>query len=87
MSSCSQFQAFEDRRREPRTEKIYIGESTPKNPVICYNSLFYSIEKITLMADKLCQDYQTGTKAKFLEESSFSCRLFIPSSAKFVCEN
>lgn len=40
VSACSQFAPFEDRRREPGTEYVYVGASKPGRPAVCYNPLF-----------------------------------------------
>lgn len=85
VSSCSQFRAFEDRRREPGTERMYSGSSKPGAPVICYNPLFYKIDEINNIADGLCQENDVNTKAKYVDKDSFSCRLFIPSKAYYKC--
>lgn len=85
LNACSQFTPFEDRRREPGTEYIYVGSSKPGFPVICYNPSFYKQEKITDMAEKLCQKYDTNTHATFIKNDSFSCRLFVPSKAYYEC--
>ena len=82
---CSQFQAFEDRRREPQTERIYVGTSREGAPAICYNPLFYNKEDIKVMADNLCSQYKSGYKAKLVKNDIFSCRLFVPSRAYYKC--
>ena len=84
-ASCSQVRPFEDRRREPGTEYIYTGSSKPGNPVICYNSLFYTDDEIKNMADELCKKYNPKAKAEHKNTDSFSCRLFVPSKAYYQC--
>lgn len=84
-SSCSQFRAFEDRRREPGTEYIYVGSSKEQQPVICYNPLFENKDSLQDMADGLCQKYQSGTKAELIKKDAFSCRLLIPTKAYYKC--
>ena len=83
--ACSQVTPFEDRRREPGTEYIYVGSSKPGAPVICYNSLFYSKEEINLMANDLCATNDENTKAELVKTDSFSCRLLVPTKAYYKC--
>lgn len=85
ISSCSQFRAFEDRRREPGTEHMYSGSSKPGAPVICYTPFFYSHDEVLKIADDLCKDYDADTSAEFVNKDNFSCRLFIPSKAYYQC--
>ncbi len=85
VSACAQFQAFEDRRREPGTEYIWVGSSKPGEPAICYNPLFYNKEKIKTKADELCKSYQTESHAELVDVDYFSCRLLIPSKAYYKC--
>ena len=84
-TACSQIAPFEDRRREPGTEYIYVGSSKPANPAICYTPLWEKAEDIQKMADKICQDNNTGTKAELVNKDIFSCRLFVPTKAFFKC--
>ena len=85
VSACTQFEAFEDRRREPGTEHIWVGASKPGNPAICYNPLFYSKEKIKAKADELCKNYKNKSHAELVDIDYFSCRLLIPSKAYYKC--
>ena len=85
VSACSQLAPFEDRRREPGTEQIYVGSSKPAKPAICYNPLWEDNEDIQKMADKICQDNNTGTKAELVTKDAFSCKLFVPTKAYFKC--
>ena len=85
ITGCSEFGAFEDRRREPLTERIYVGTSKIGAPAICYNPLFYNSKDIEQMADKLCKDYNSGSNAEFVKNDIFSCRLFVPSRAYYKC--
>lgn len=84
-SSCSQFRAFEDRRREPGTQYLYSGSSKPNAPVICYNPLFYNDEEVLKMADDICKKNDVKTTATFVNKDNFSCRLFIPTKAYYKC--
>lgn len=85
VASCSQIAPFEDRRREPGTEQVYVGASKPGYPAICYNPLFYNENKITEMADALCQKHQEGARAELIDKDIFTCRLFVPSKAYYKC--
>ena len=85
VSACSQFSAFEDRRREPGTTYIYVGSSKPTSPAICYNPLWDNNEEIQALADEICQKTDAQTHAKFIKKDYFSCRLFVPSKAYYKC--
>lgn len=85
ISGCSQFQAFEDRRREPGTEYVYVGSSKPKAPVLCYNPLWESDAKLQEKADDLCRKTNASSKAELRNKDYFSCRLFVPSKAYYKC--
>lgn len=84
-ASCSQLAPFEDRRREPGTEFVYVGASRPGAPVICYNPLFYNDEEVKAVADSLCAETTPGTSALKVENDVFSCRFFVPSKAYYKC--
>lgn len=85
ISACSQFQAFEDRRREPGTEYVYVGASKPNAPVLCYNPLWESAAKLQEKADALCQKENALSKAELIDTDYFSCRLFVPFKAHYKC--
>lgn len=85
VSACTQFEAFEDRRREPGTEYVWVGASKPEKPAICYNPLFYSKEKIKEKADEICRQNKANTHAELVDIDYFSCRLLIPSKAYYKC--
>ncbi len=85
MTACSQFGPFEDRRREPGTEYVYVGASKPGKPVICYNPLFTKQYKLKAMADELCAENKVGTHAEEADHDYFSCRLFVPSKTYYKC--
>lgn len=85
MAGCTQFAAFEDRRREPSNVNVWIGESKPGKPAICYNPLFYSKEKIQIKADEICREYNANSHAEFVGVDYFSCRLLIPAKAYYTC--
>ena len=85
ISACSQFSAFEDRRREPGTAYIYVGSSKPTRPVICYNPIWDNETEIKAMADDICRQNDPATHAEFTDKDYFSCRLFGPSKAYYKC--
>lgn len=85
ISACSQIAPFEDRRREPGTEYVYIGSSKPGAPAICYNPLFDSNAEVKEKADKLCQENDSATEAELIKVDYFTCRLFVPSKAYYKC--
>jgi len=85
VSACSQFAPFEDRRREPGTEYIWVGASKPGSPAICYNPLFYGQEKILEQADELCKKEDVASHAELVDVDHFTCRLFVPSKAYYKC--
>lgn len=85
VSACSQLDAFEDRRREPGTEYIYVGASKPTAPVICYNPLWEEDADLLEMADGICKKNNPETKAEFVDKDYFSCRLFVPAKAYYKC--
>ena len=85
ISACAQFRSFEDRRREPGTEYVWVGASKPGAPVICYNPLFYHKAEILKQADELCKKHQEDTHAELVDIDYFSCRLFVPARAYYKC--
>lgn len=84
-AACSLFSPFEDRRREPGTEYVYVGSSKPGRPVVCYNPLLEDKADIKVFADGLCREHKTGTHAEEVDNDVFSCRLFVPSKAYYKC--
>lgn len=85
VSACSQLAPFEDRRREPGTEYVWVGASKPDRPAICYNPLFYKQEKIKDKADELCKKENASSHAEFVDVDYFTCRLLVPSKAYYKC--
>ena len=85
VSACSQLKPFEDRRREPGTIYVYVGESKPKAPAICYNPIWNSQADAKAQADELCKADKEGTHAEFVDVDYFSCRLFVPAKAYYKC--
>ncbi len=88
LSACSQFGPFVDRRREAgglADGSLYVGESTPQRPAVCYNRLYTSYAEVKALADAECIKNKTGTKAEPVKETVFSCRLFIPNHYYFKC--
>lgn len=77
-----------DRRRnagEKDMAKLYVGESTPEEPAICYNILTTDYEEVKKMADEECIKHKTGTHAVPIKQTQFTCRLFLPTHIYFKC--
>lgn len=88
ITACSLGQPFIDRRRNAGAvdkNHLYVGQSTPDRPAVCYNGLWTSEEELQTLADAECQKHHPGTHAKKIDDSSFSCRLFLPSRAYYKC--
>ena len=88
ISGCSLVEPFVDRRREAGAENLellYVGESKPERPVICYNILTTDYPTVKNMADMECKKYGTGTEAKPYKQTAFTCRLLVPSRIYFKC--
>lgn len=88
-ASCSQFDAFIDRRREAGAktpEKLYVGASKPDAPAVCYNSLITPYKEVKKLADDECIKQKTGTHAEPVRQTLFTCRLFVPNHFYFKCE-
>lgn len=83
--SCAELTPFEDRRREPGTDYIYVGASKPNAPAICYNPLLHNEENIKAQADEICQKNDSNTKAELVNTDYFTCRLLIPARAYYKC--
>ena len=88
LAGCSMLNPYVDRRRNPgvqNPELLYSGPSTPKKPVICYNPLYSSEEKLQALADQECQKHQTGDKAEFVKTTKFDGKLLLPYHAHYKC--
>ncbi len=83
LSACSQFEPFEDMRREAGSVNP-VGQSSNKQPVICYNPLWHNQEETLPLAQAACA--RTNKKAVYVEKHYFSCRLFNPATAIYKCE-
>ena len=81
--ACSQFEAFEDMRREAGQIQT-VGQSSNDTPAICYNPLWHDEEDIQKLANEVCA--RTNRKAVFQESKAFSCRFVNPSTAFYLCE-
>ncbi len=89
INACSQLEPFVDRRREAGAktmEDLYVGESKPNAPAICYNKLTTNWETIQKMADEECKKHKTGNRAVQTKETLFTCRLLLPNHLYFKCE-
>ena len=87
-SGCSIVEPFVDRRREAGAEdmtRLYVGESTPEKPAVCYNILTTDYPTVKKLADDECKKYGTGTEAKPFKQTAFTCRLLVPSHIYFNC--
>ena len=83
LSACSQFESFEDMRREAgQTETV--GQSSDDFPAICYNPLWHNDEDLQKQADQACA--RTNRKAIFQHRTAFSCRLVNPSTSFYKCQ-
>lgn len=88
VNACSITAPFVDRRREAGVsvnENLYIGASTPKNPAICYNALTTPYSEVLKLATEECRKHKTGAYAIPKEQTTFTCRLFIPNHFYFEC--
>lgn len=88
LCACSLLEPFVDRRREAGVSditKLYVGHSTPEEPAICYNTWLTDMEEAQELADKECIKHGTGTRAEFVKESTFTCRVLIPNHLYFKC--
>ena len=85
---CTIFEPFVDRRRNPGvsdTNSLYVGESKPDAPVICYNPLVTGDEELQQIADDVCVAEETGDYAEFVEKSYLDGKLLLPARAYYKC--
>ena len=83
VASGSQFEPFEDMRREAGQIPT-VGQSSDNRPVICYNPLWHNEEDVKKLANDACA--RTKRKAVFQENRYFACRLVNPSTAIYTCK-
>ena len=83
LMACSQFEPFEDMRREAGQIPT-IGRSSNDRPVICYNPLWHNEETLNALADSACA--RTNRKAIRQETDTFSCCFVNPSAAVYLCK-
>ena len=83
-TACGFFSPYTVSFRDIETASLQ-GETINQtaNVSICYNSLYYSAEDADKMAAAECNIIDA--KAKFVSTESFSCSLFSPTSATYVC--
>ena len=81
--ACSQFEPFEDTRREAGSVQP-VGQSSNNRPVICYNPLWHSENQLKELADTACA--RTKRKAVLQKTAPFSCRLVNPTAAIYKCQ-
>ena len=88
INACSQFEPFIDRRRDAgvrNLDKLYVGESLPDAPAVCYNNLWTDYGQIKKLADEECINNDTGRYAEPVKQTVFTCRLFVPNHFYFKC--
>lgn len=88
LGSCAIFNPFVDRRREAGAkdlESLYIGESKPEAPAVCYNLLRTRYSEVKKMADEECISQKTGTHAEPVKQTVLTCRLLVPNHYYFKC--
>lgn len=88
VTGCSLFNPYIDRRRNPGVKdinRLYSGPSKPDAPVICYNGLITSDEKLQAMADEECIAHNTGSRAEFVEKTYLDGKLLLPNHAHYQC--
>lgn len=86
--ACSILDPFIDRRRnagERNPDLLYVGESKPDAPAICYNILTTDLATLQKMADEECIRQRTGTRAEIVKQTIFTCRLLLPNHLYFRC--
>jgi hypothetical protein len=84
LSGCAGDGAFVDRQRDASFQNLlYLGESKPDAPSICYNSWKTTPEKVLALANSVCA--QSGRVARLVKQTTLDCRLFYPTRANFVC--
>lgn len=87
-TACSVLEPFVDRRRNAGArdkQHLYVGRSKPDAPAICYNSLWTNETELQNLADTECQKNNAGEYANKTGQSSFTCRLLLPSHAYYKC--
>ena len=84
LAGCSWVQPFVDRRRNAGAEegKLYVGQSRPEAPVVCYNGWVTKFDELQKMADAECVKHQTGDYAEPVEQDVFTCRMLTPAAWK-----
>lgn len=83
LSACSQFEPFEDMRREAG-QIATIGQSSDNRPAICYNPIWHNDDQIKALATNACA--RTKRTPVFQETKAFSCRLVNPTTAFYTCK-
>ena len=83
LTACSQFEPFEDMRREAGQVPT-VGQSSDNQPAICYNPIWHDEEQLQKLADTACA--RTKRHAVFQRKKAFSCRVVNPSTAFYNCK-
>ena len=90
IGACSSFEPYIDRRREAgglADGTLYVGESKPERPAVCYNKLYSSFEEVKAVADASCVENKTGSHGEPINEDVIGCTLITPSIYYFECKN
>lgn len=88
LNACSMFQPYVDRRREAGVRDqahLYVGESKPEAPAICYNSWHTPYSEVKKLAIEECEKHGTGKDVKPVKQTSFTCSVLIPNHIYFKC--
>ena len=83
VTACSQFEPFEDMRREAGLVQT-VGQSSDNRPVICYNPIWHSEDQLQTLANTACA--RTKRKAVLQDTHFFACRLVNPATAIYQCK-
>ena len=89
INACSLTAPFVDRRREAGAQtkdKLYVGESKPDQPAVCYNALTTPYQDVLALANQECIKQKTGSYAVPVKQTSFTCRLLVPNHFYFQCQ-
>ena len=88
LCACGVLDPYIDRRRNPGTsnpDKLYVGQSKPDAPAVCYNPLLSDMESIQKIADEECAKHDKKTHAEFVNKNNFSCKVLLPTTAFYKC--
>ena len=83
LTACSQFEPFEDIRREAGQIQT-VGQSSNDRPAICYNPIWHDEEQVQELAKTACA--RTNRHPVLQDTKLFSCRFVNPSTAFYNCQ-